>query len=149
MWREVTTRQKEHFHYPEETPSGTWPANYADILGITPDQPMAEYPEKTITKSAYLINHESARHVAMMTKAQELLGLQTPGQARELVARCPEIEHGLEPFYAMWQWFETTSGLYTVQEEGVREQHRRMIPALISNLIWKLKMQARANTQVT
>ena len=149
VWREVTTRQKEHFHYPEETPPGTWPANYADILGITPDQPMAEYPEKTITKSAYLINHESARHVAMMTKAQELLGLQTPGQARELVARCPEIEHGLEPFYAMWQWFETTSGLYTVQEEGVREQHRRMIPALISNLIWKLKMQARANTQVT
>ena len=149
VWKEVTSRKKEHFHYPEVTPPGTWPANYADILGITPGQSMAECPERAITKSAYLINHESARHVAMMAKAQELLGLQTPGQARELVARCPEIEHGLEPFYAVWQWFETTSGLYTSQEEETRELHRRLIPALISNLIWKLKMQARAGTQVT
>ena len=149
IWTEVTARGKEHFHHPEPPTKGTWPPGYAAMLGITPEQPMVEDPARAITKSAYIVNYEAARHMAMIAKAQELLGLQTPNQAREIVARCPELEHGLEPILDIWRWFESTSGLYTSQDKEMQVQHLQLMPALISNLIWKLKMQTRANTQVS
>ena len=149
IWTEVTARGKEHFRRPEDPTQGTWPPEYPEILGIAPGHDMVEDPARAITKSAYLVNYEAARHMAMVAKAQELLGLQTPGQARELVAACPELEHGLEPFFGIWNWFELTSGLYTSQTGEQQEQHLKMMPALISNLIWKLKMQERAATQVS
>ena len=148
-WSEVTARSKEHFHFPEDPTIGTWPVEYWRPLNIAPGHQMVIDPARTITKSAYLVNYEAARHMALVAKARELLGLQTPGQAREIVARCPELEHGLESFFETWRWFELTSGLYTAQSRERQEQHLRIMPALISNLIWKLKMQARAGTQVS
>ena len=147
VWEEVTARPKEHFHYPAARIPGEWPADYAEILEIPPVHPMVEDPATAITTSAYLVNYEAARFMALVSKAQDLFQLQTPGQAREMASRCPELEAGLKPFYRAWQWLETTSGIYTVTEAEQQELHLRLMPGFMSNLIWKLKMQARAGTQ--
>ena len=147
VWTEVTAGKKEIFQIPAEPQDGRWPADYAAQLGIQPGHPMVENPSNSITKSAYLIRYEAARHIATMAKAQEVLDLKTPNQAREIVARCPELAHGLEPFLNDWTWVERTSCVYAEEdgEEATRHQ-QKMTPAIITNLIWKLKIQARADT---
>lgn len=148
-WTEVTARDKEWFHYPEADTQGQWPTNYAAQLGVNPGHNMVEDPAAGISKSAYLVKHEAAWHMAKMAKAQELFGLTSPGQAREIVARCPELGHGLGPFMDDWTWFEATSGIFAkgeARDEAGRRRQQKIVPALISNLIWKLKMQARAET---
>ena len=147
VWTEVTAGKKETFRIPAEPKKGEWPTDYATQLGIQPGHPMVEDPGATITKSAYLVRYEAARHIAIMTKAREVLDLKTPNQAREIVARCPELAHGIEPFLRDWGWVERTSCIHA-NNKGEEDQQRQLkrTPSIITNLIWKLKIQARSDT---
>ena len=68
-WTELTARNKEHFHFPEDPLQGTWPAEYWRTLKISAGHQIVTDPARTITKSAYLVNYEAARHMAMVAKA--------------------------------------------------------------------------------
>ena len=150
VWTEVTAGKKETFRVPEdhrEEEWRPWPADYATQLGIQPGHPMVEDPAASITKSAYLVRYEAARHIAVMSKAREVLDLKTPNQAREVVARCPELAHGIEPFLTDWRWVERTSCAHATNQDAEDQQRQvKKTPAIITNLIWKLKIQARSDT---
>ena len=55
----------------------------------------------------------------------------------------------MDDFERDWRWFEQTSGIYADRDKDLQKHQMAMAPAIISNLIWKLKMQARANTMTT
>ena len=149
VWETVTQRGDERFKVPPDEPPdgdgyGEWPPDYDQQLGIQGDQEMVDDPTRLITVSAYLLQQQAARHLMLVMKASKLFDLDNPRHAREIVARAPELGAGLEICMDVWKWFEQTSGLFVPAAQGeLRDKALSLIRILLTNLVWKLKLQAR------
>ena len=146
-WVEILSRETEKFLRPRATvQEEEWPDDYGIQLGIT-RKSIVETPLQQIPLTTYLLKGAAARHLMVITKAQQLLDLDEPRHVREITARHPELATGLSSAGEMWAWFEKSSGIF-IETGANQPTQTRMVINLITNLIWKLKQQLRSGSMI-
>lgn len=126
---------KNMYETPRRPPTTPWPPE--DYTLMDSDSIPIELV-KDVPKAAYWTKKRAAIYIMAAYRTQEIFKIKDINVTRELMATCPILMENLKKPLEIWEWIESTSGLY-IEKEGNRPTQLAMARWLLTTLVWKVK----------